>query len=220
MVLAGLAKEFAVSPRTLSRDIAILRERGLPIETDRGRGGGIRLHWSWGIGRIALSYRETVALLVTLAAVGKTKSPLILADLSPVRNKILASLSPELKEKVKKLSSRLLVGESASPMVLTNFASLHARILYPLHQAFIEMKPLEIRYRTEDGKRTRRVIEAHYLLLHYPVWYVLAYDRLRGAIRTFRCDRMEAAEMAEGQFRLKSRLEFEPFIDAIGAASP
>ena len=32
-----------VSVRTLTRDIQILREQGLPIDADRGRGGGLRM---------------------------------------------------------------------------------------------------------------------------------------------------------------------------------
>jgi len=38
-----LASELGVSVRTVQRDLASLRELGMPIEADRGRGGGIRL---------------------------------------------------------------------------------------------------------------------------------------------------------------------------------
>ncbi len=51
MTVASLADELGVSVRTLNRDIDILREQGVPIEADRGRGGGIRMHWEWNIGR-------------------------------------------------------------------------------------------------------------------------------------------------------------------------
>ena len=44
LILSDIASELDVSTRTLNRDIAILRERGLPIESDRGRGGGVRLN--------------------------------------------------------------------------------------------------------------------------------------------------------------------------------
>jgi len=66
ITVAEIADEFGVSTRTLFRDVDILRQRGLPIEADRGRGGGIRLHRHWGVGRLALSYREAVELLVSL----------------------------------------------------------------------------------------------------------------------------------------------------------
>src|SRR5262245_58935328 len=60
VTVAAIAAEFGVSRRTLARDLAILRDRGLPVEADRGRGGGIRLHREWGVGRLVLSYREAV----------------------------------------------------------------------------------------------------------------------------------------------------------------
>ena len=44
-----LAEEVEVSHRTLMRDLSELQEAGYPIETDRGRGGGIRLSGRWGI---------------------------------------------------------------------------------------------------------------------------------------------------------------------------
>ncbi len=48
MTVPVLADEFGISARTLFRDLAILRDRGLPVEADRGRGGGVRLHPVWG----------------------------------------------------------------------------------------------------------------------------------------------------------------------------
>ena len=38
--IGEIAKEVGVSVRTLSRDIEVLREQGLPIDTEIGRGGG------------------------------------------------------------------------------------------------------------------------------------------------------------------------------------
>ena len=37
------ARAFSVSERTIFRDLARLREQGVPVEGDPGRGGGIRL---------------------------------------------------------------------------------------------------------------------------------------------------------------------------------
>ncbi|MCA2994710.1 helix-turn-helix domain-containing protein, partial [Gemmatimonas sp.] len=48
---ATLAEEFGLSERTVFRDLESLRDRGYPIEGERGRGGGLRLHPNWGLGR-------------------------------------------------------------------------------------------------------------------------------------------------------------------------
>jgi predicted transcriptional regulator len=41
--VADLAEELGVSTRTLHRDLALLREMGVPVEGDRGSGGGLHL---------------------------------------------------------------------------------------------------------------------------------------------------------------------------------
>ena len=58
VTVAVLARELGVSARSVFRDLDHLRERGYPIESDRGRGGGFRLHASWGLGKVLLTERR------------------------------------------------------------------------------------------------------------------------------------------------------------------
>jgi len=220
LVVGGLAKEFGVSVRTLTRDIQILRDQGLPIDADRGRGGGVRLHWSWGIGRVALNYTEAVDLLVSLAIAEQMKSPLLMANLGSVRRKLMASFSPSMKHKINSLKSRILIGESASPFVLSAFSVPNARVVERLHQAFLMMRRIHIHYRDAEGEKTERAIEPQYLLLSYPVWYALAWDDLRNEIRTFRCDRIERVRLLDEVFRLRPLTQFETAMEGIDAIQP
>lgn len=220
LVVSDLANEFGVSVRTLTRDIQLLRDQGLPIDADRGRGGGVRLHWSWGIGRIALNYSEAVDLLVSLAVAEQMKSPLLMANLGSVRRKLMTSFSPSMKHKINTLKSRILIGESASPFVLSAFSLPSARVVERLHQAFLMMRRIHIRYRDANGKMTERSIEPQYLLLSYPVWYALAWDGLRNEVRTFRVDRIERARLLNEVFRPRLPAQFERAIDGIDAVQP
>ena len=81
--IGEIAEDLGVSIRTVSRDIQVLKSQGLPIESDRGRGGGVRLNRHWGIGRVNLTYSEAVDLLVSLAVAEQMKSPLFMAHLRP-----------------------------------------------------------------------------------------------------------------------------------------
>ena len=83
-----------------------------------------------------------------------------------------------------------------------------------MHQAFMNQTELEIRYEREDGVASDRRIAPHYLLLKYPVWYVVAFDHLREEPRILRCDRMRAARRTEKPFRLLAKDVFEPSIMA------
>ena len=220
LTVAGLSEEFGVSSRTLSRDIQILRDQGLPVEADRGRGGGIRLHSSWGIGRVNFSYSEAIDLLVSLAIAEQMKSPFFMAELAPIRRKLLASFSPRLKNEISDLKSRIRVGEAASPMVLSAFAAPDQAVVEELHQAFVTRHLLKISYRSIEGRTTQRLIEPHYLLLHSPVWYVLAFDHLRGSIRTFRCDRIEAARLQDQRFKVIGIEQFDETLKNLDVIGP
>lgn len=217
LVVADLAGEFGVSVRTLTRDLQILRNRGLPIDADRGRGGGVRMHWNWGIGRLALSYAEAVDLLVSLAVAERIKSPVLMANLGSVRRKLMASFSPLMRRKLDGLKSRIIVGASASPFVLSAFSVPNARVVERLHQAFLMMRKLHIHYRDATGEKSERGIEPQYLVLSYPVWYAIAWDDLRSEVRTFRCDRIDRARLLDEVFRLRRFAEVEKALEAIEA---
>ncbi len=202
LILRELAAEFGISLRTIGRDMEILRERGLPIEAERGRGGGVRLSANWGVGRIALNYREAVGLLVSLAVIRQMKSPLLMANLASVRRKLVSSFSRAGQQKIHALQARILVGQTVSPLVLSGYTVPSETVVGGLHEAFLLNQTIRISYESEKGELTERVIEPHFLLLNYPAWYALAFDRLRGAPRTFRCDRIRSLEILDERFQL------------------
>lgn len=213
--IGGIANELGVSVRTLNRDIAVLKEQGVPIETDVGRGGGIRLDQRWGVGRVNLNYTEAVDLMISLALAEKMHSPLFMAHLSSIRHKVMASFSKNIRSKVDGIKERIIIGESASPFVLAKFVSPNRQAIEKLHQAFLMRQRIEISYVDETGNKTRRIIEPHYLFLSYPIWYVLAWDKLRDDIRVFRCDRIENIALIEDVFSIIPLVTFKNKRDGI-----
>lgn len=209
----GLARQHGVSERTITRDLSLMREQGMPIDADRGRGGGVRLARNWGVGRINLTYPEAVDLLISIAVAEQMNSPMFLASLGTVRRQLVASFSPDKRDKVNHLKSRILIGVTASTFVQANVATPPSRVVQSLHQAFIDQRTLAIEYQVEGGVSSERLIDPHYLLLNYPVWYVIAFDHLRDSPRTFRCDRILTAEQTETRFRLLPKEEFRQSLD-------
>jgi predicted DNA-binding transcriptional regulator YafY len=205
-----LALQHGVSARTIARDLSLMRDQGMQIDADRGRGGGVRLDRNWGVGRMNLAYSEAVDLLISIAVAERMNSPMFLAGLGSVRRQLVASFSPEKRNKVNRLKSRILIGVTASTYVQASASAPPKRVVQALHQAFIDQEVLEIRYQREDGEASKRQIAPHYLLLKYPVWYVVAFDHLTKGPRTFRCDRIRAAGKAGTHFQLRPKEEFEP----------
>jgi len=212
--IAGLAARFAVSPRTIARDLALMRAQGMQVDADRGRGGGVRLDRNWGVGRMSLSYGEAVDLLISLAVAEQMNSPMFLANLGSIRRQLIASFSPDKRGRVEGLKTRILIGVTASTYVQAGAQSPPKRVVQALHQGFLDLEALDIEYRREDGTPSRRRMEPHFLLLKYPVWYVLAFDHLRDAPRSFRCDRIQSAMRSGTGFRLRPKSEFQSVLDA------
>lgn len=211
-----LAQHFGVSARTITRDLAILRDQGVPIDADRGRGGGVRLTWQWGVGRLNLSYAQSVDLLISIAVAEQLQSPIFMANLSAIRRQIIASFGSEKRRKVERLKSRILIGATASIPVQQSVQTYPAKPIQIVHQSFVDQNAVEIKYRNESGKISKRVIEPHYLLFNYPVWYIFGHDHLRDDMRTFRMDRILGAQGLADNFSLRAMSEIAPRLEAIG----
>ena len=204
-----LSKALQVSLRTLMRDLRDLESTGLPIESDRGRGGGVRLHQSWGLGKLQLNYGEILDLLVALATMEKLPSPLLMKNLRSVRLKIAQSFPDSQRRLIENLRKRIWIGDRASNQVLSSFKVPKDGILGPLQQGFFESRQLKVRYIDEKQRQTKRIIEPHFLLFNWPVWYVLAWDYLRSDMRFFRVDRIFACELTKEPFAARDRVKFD-----------
>ena len=91
-----------------------------------------------------------------------------------------------------------------------------------LHPGFLDQNTLVIRYQDEQSRITVREIKPHYLLLNYPIWYVVAFDQLSEAVRMLRCDRIQStrkmaltsvrAGVFEGLYRLEQPVDGQIFV--------
>jgi predicted DNA-binding transcriptional regulator YafY len=211
---AQLARDLRVSLRTIQRDLVVLRDLGVPIEADRGRGGGLRVHRAWSQGRLHLSATEAIDLLLSLAIAERTGSPLLLQNLASIRRKIVGAFGADHQRRIRDLRKRILVGQPASRPVTSSFVQPPRRALAGVAEAFVEMRCLRLTYRGGNGSLTEREVEPHYLYLSLPVWYLLAWDRLRGAVRTFRVDRIQSVVATASPFGLADPAPFLADVEA------
>jgi predicted DNA-binding transcriptional regulator YafY len=205
---AELAAELSVSVRTLHRDLALLRDLGIPIDSDRGRGGGLRLERGWSLGRVHLSESEAIGMLLSLTIAEKVGSPIMLDDARTIARKIATSFAPAQASRILAMRRRILVGAQASDQVLSAYRAPPGAVTQPLLDAFVNRRVAVIRYQDQHATVTEREIELQYLYYNLPVWYALVWDRLRDNVRFFRIDRIKRIQLLREQFRLRRDDQF------------
>ena len=213
IILRDVASEFGVSMSTINRDVRLLKERGIPVETDRGRGGGIRINGIWGVGRIALTFQEAVDLLVSMATIEKMELPMMFGNARHIRTKLIASFSKHDQARIKKLASRIKVGPTSSATVISSFKPEPSRVTNAIQESFLLMRRARITYRKGDGSAITREIDPHYMVLNHPVWYLLCWDHFREDVRTFRCDRLKSISIQDQPFSLRPWQNFQKAMD-------
>jgi predicted DNA-binding transcriptional regulator YafY len=207
----SLAEELGVSLRTMMRDIKTLRDKGYPIDADKGRGGGVRLYPGWGVGRLTMNYREVIDLLLALNVLEKLNSQLFLNNLESVKNKLYASFPDPQRPKIRKIRNRILIGELAPENVVQNYSTTaNVQQNDVILESFFDQKCLDICYKQKDGTITKRLIEVHFLYLSWPIWYLICFDHLRKEPRTFRIDRIQVANITGEKFQNRIMSFFSP----------
>lgn len=196
----AMAIQLGVSVRTVRRALRALRDQGLEVEAQSGRGGGMRLSGFSGARTVQLQSREVLDLLLALAIAQSLQSPLLLQNVRSLRQKLGNTFAPAQRRQIERLRHRVLVGRVASADVQSTFSASPAHKVEALQDAFLLQRLLQFRYRDAQGCASVRTVEPHCLLLNVPVWYLLAWDRQRQAPRTFRLDRMSHLEMLAESF--------------------
>lgn len=205
--IGALAQQLDVSPRTLLRDLAVLRDRGWPIPGEPGPGGGIRLEHGRGLSAVHMSVAEAVALWLA-ARLSETLSPMPWTGAArSALDKVLAGLPEERRRRLRRFVRRVIVGGPATEHVRSGLSRPSEALIPILEQAVAADRCMSFAYIDRHGSRSRRQVEPHGLLVEAPAWYVLARDRASGEARIFRMDRIRSPELLEDRFK--------PDIDAL-----
>jgi predicted DNA-binding transcriptional regulator YafY len=216
---SALREHLEISQRTLMRELADLKDLGYPIESDRGRGGGIRLNGRWGIERILLSHKEIIELVLALAVMESLSLPLLTGNMETIKQKLYQTFPIKQRSVVSNIRKRIFINKNTDNNAVSHLSSTLQYISENIAEAFYRQRCLKVEYRSETGENTTRIIEAHYIMLSWPIWYIVAWDHLKLSSRVFRIDRIISASVTDIDFTLRPELiandSYEPFFKAI-----
>jgi predicted DNA-binding transcriptional regulator YafY len=189
--IAELAEALGVSERTMHRDVAALRDTGVPLWTEPGRHGGVRLVDGWRSRLDGLTSREAVAIF----AMGV---PRALAELglgtavSAAHAKVSATLPASLREQAQHIAQRFHL--DAPGWFRREDEAGH---LAAVARAVWEQRRTRVAYR-RGGELVERVLDPLGLVLKAGVWYLVA--GIGDGARTYRVGRVEEVELLDERF--------------------
>jgi predicted DNA-binding transcriptional regulator YafY len=201
-----LAEFLEVTPRTIERDIMALQEAGVPIWSQRGRGGGYAIDPKWTLPPLNFDATEALAVIAALA----TARALPFAEAGRrAERKLLAAMNAGEATRAKELAGRLRLGQFGEPAT--------QRVISVVEQAVVDRRVVELGYRDRTGEVTTRLVEAHGLQMSPAGSYLVGWCRLRDAGRSFRLDRIVSARPTE---EIAPQRALDELVDWIGDAVP
>ncbi len=187
-----LADRLGVSSRTLRRDIDRLRELGYPVDANPGVDGGYALAAGAAMPPLVVDDDEAMALAVAVQSqlAGRSSGPD--GDEAGLR-----ALTKIIQVMPRRLRARLDAVRSATTPVSwaeTDDLRLDPTVLSTLALACRDRERVRFDYQGLSAPRTSRRVEPLRLISLGRRWYLVGYDLTRGDWRTFRIDRIGAAE--------------------------
>jgi len=167
-----LAERFEVSTRTIYRDIDAISLAGIPVYTEKGKGGGISLLPEFILSRSVFSEQEQNEILSALQGVTLLQpadSTLALQKLSAIFNK------------------------TASNWLEVDFSGwgYEDRDFWDgLKTAILQRRVAEFDYYSSYSEKTLRRAEPMQLWFKSRSWYLKAYDIIKQDMRVFKLTRM------------------------------
>jgi len=198
--VGDLATRLAVDERTVRRYVAHLVDLDVPVESLRGRHGGIRLVPGRRMPPLMLTDEEGLAVLLGLVAgrragVVTTSVAAVESAAAKVRRVLPTALG-------RRLEALLQVADFTGPPRAA--VAPETSTLLAVAAAARDRRPLAFDYTGSTGALSSRVVHPYGVVAHAGRWYVTGVDASSGEMRTFRLDRIAALETRAGTFAVPS----------------
>ena len=184
-----IATRLGVDRRTVRRYVAALQDLGIPVQGERGAGGGYRLRSGFRLPPLMLGEREATAVVLGLAAARRLGLGHE-ADVDAALAKLLRVLPDDLARRAAALDAAL--GFTYRPETVVAAPADH---LLALADAVRRGRRVAFAYRTFAGDEGRREASPYGIVSHQGRWYLAALDHGRDEPRTFRVDRIAGPEL-------------------------
>jgi predicted DNA-binding transcriptional regulator YafY len=185
-----IAEQLEIDGRTVRRYVAALQALEIPVEGQRGVGGGYRVRPGYRLPPLMLSDDEAVVVVLGLIAARRQGLDSDSGSVDGALTKIHRVLPDPLRRRVEALE--IALGFTATPRA---GAPVAGDTVLLLAEAVRRGRRVRTAYRSYSGDRTRRELSPYGIVVHAARWYLAAHDHLREDMRTFRIDRMSSTAL-------------------------
>lgn len=188
---AQLAARMEVTQRTIYRDMERLCQAGIPLRSDRGRGGGISIMEGYAMDRTLMTEADRSAILAGLRSLDSVSG-----------TGYYRRLMEKLPGAAVRRPDRAEAG-AADDCVIIDLASWYGPLLAPrletLKDACLRRNPVRFTYCSPSGD-SLRVVEPARLVFRWSSWYLYGWCRDRQDWRLFKLTRMLDVQVLEETF--------------------
>lgn len=190
---AELADRLEVTERTVRRDVNRLRTLGYPVSSSVGVAGGYQLDAGSTLPPLLLDDNEALAVALALRTMASGTVSGTEEDAIRALSKLERVLPLRLRRRVRAMHTSV-VPLYAAP------SRIDIAVLTSLTDASRDHQAVAFAYADRTGATSRRRAEPHGLVHTGRRWYLVAFDLVRDAWRTFRVDRIQGSVVVRERF--------------------
>ena len=199
MTSRDLAEHFNVSRRTIFRDLRALGESGVPLTY--ADGGGYEILEGYQLPPLMLTAREAATLLLGTEFMKLQSDPSLAKDADLVGMKIHQVLPREIQDYVERLQENTVMDPYWLHRHEAKISDREEGRWYELSQAVARQYSVLMEYLVVSrNELTRRTVNPLGLVYYTDHWNLIAYDQLRGDIRSFRLEKIHSLRVLLEKF--------------------
>ena len=185
----SLAQQCETTERNIYRDIAQIKEAGIPIQHDRVK--GYHINGAFFMPPVRLTFEEALAIAALCEAMADNGSIPFIRPASMAMNKIVSQLPFDAREE---LTERLQTMELRTTATMDGEG--YEDVYDKVQNALLSRSVLKCKYDSTSSGASDETFMFHPFALFFGTraWYVVGFHKTRDAIRTLKLNRFDAIE--------------------------
>ena len=206
-----IADRFEISLRTVYRDVKALMEAGVPIGSEAGT--GYFIVEGYHLPPVMFTQDEASAMMMAGKLVERLTDQSVRTAFNDALLKIKSVLNEAQKDHLEILHDHIEVRPQ------TILVEQSGSFLTELQKAIAGKSVIQIKYFSNQNETTCREVEAIGLFYYSAAWHLIAWCRLRQALRDFRCDKIKEVKSVAEKFKARSVSTLQEYFKSIQQAN-